>query len=75
MYTQVIMGVFFWWALVFFGCWLVVELSDLVRKSRRDAETRARLGLEARPGESAWEERMRLDAAEEGMEPEPARRG
>jgi hypothetical protein len=75
MHTQPIMGVFFWTALVFFGCWLVVELSELVRKSRRDTETRARLGLEARPGESAWEERMRMDAAEQGVEPEPVRRG
>jgi hypothetical protein len=75
MYTQVIMGVLFWWALVFFGCWLVVELSELVRKSRRDADTRARFGLDERPGESAWEERMRLDAAGEGVESEPARRG
>ena len=74
MHTQLIMGVFFWSALVFFGCWLVVELSELIRKSRRDADTRARLGLEARPGESAWEERMRVDAADRSGEAEPTRR-
>ena len=75
MYTnQVIMGVFFWSTLIFFACWLVVELSELIRKSRRDAAVRDRLGLEAQPGESAWEERMRVDAAERGGEPKPTRR-
>ena len=75
MYTnQVIMGVFFWSTLIFFACWLVVELAELIRKSRRDAVVRDRLGLEARPGESAWEERMRVDAADRSGEAEPTRR-
>jgi hypothetical protein len=75
MQTQVIMSVFFWSALVFFACWIVVELSDLVRKARQDAEVRTRLGLDERPGESAWEERMRIEAEERAVEASPARRG
>ena len=75
MYTQVIMGVFFWWAMVFFACWLVVELSELARKTRRDAATRAKLGIDERPGASAWEDRMRVYAAENPEDAEPARRG
>ena len=71
---QVIGSVFFWSTLIFFACWLVVELAEQIRKSRRDAVVRDRLGLEARPGESAWEERMRIDAAETGVEPDPTRR-
>jgi len=74
MQTQVIMGVFFWSTLIFFACWLVVELAELFRKSRRDAAVRDRLGLEARPGESALEERMRIDAAETPGESGPTRR-
>jgi hypothetical protein len=68
MHTQVIMGVLFWSALVLLACWAVVEVSDLVRKHARDAALRARLGLDERPGETAWEERMRIEA-------EAARRG
>jgi hypothetical protein len=74
MQTQVIMGVFFWSTLIFFACWLVVELAELIRKSRRDAAVRDRLGLDARPGESALEERMRIDAAETPGESGPTRR-
>jgi hypothetical protein len=74
MQTQVIMGVLFWSALVFFSCWIVVELSQLVRNARKDAEVRTRLGLDERPGESAWEERMRIDAEQRAVEADPARR-
>ena len=74
MQNQVIMGVFFWSTLIFFACWLVVELAELIRKSRRDAAVRDRLGLEARPGESALEERMRIDAAETRGESGPTHR-
>jgi hypothetical protein len=68
MHTQVIMGVLFWSALVLLACWAVVELSELVRKRARDAALRSQLGLDERPGETAWEERMRIEA-------EAARRG
>jgi type III secretory pathway component EscV len=74
MQTQVIMGVLFWSALVLFSCWIVVELSQLVRNARKDAEVRTRLGLDERPGESAWEERMRIDAEQRAVEADPARR-
>ena len=74
MHTQLIMGAFFWSTLVFFACWLVVELAELIRKSGRDAAVRERLGLEARPGESAWDERMRVDAAETRGESGPTHR-
>ncbi len=75
MHTQVIMGVLFWSALVLCACWIVVELSELVRKRGRDAVLRARLGLDERPGETAWEERMRIDAADTAGQAESARRG
>ena len=75
MHTQVIMGVLFWSALVLCACWIVVELSELARKRGRDAVLRVRLGLDERPGGSAWEERMRMDAADGRGEAEPARRG
>jgi hypothetical protein len=75
MYTQVIMGVFFWSALVLFSCWIVVELSELFIKARRDAAVRARLGLDERPAGSAWEERMRIEAAEARDAAESAPRG
>jgi hypothetical protein len=75
MHTQVIMGVFFWSALALFACWIVVELSEVIGKARRDAATRARLGLDERPGASAWEERMRIDAAENKEGAGAARRG
>jgi hypothetical protein len=75
MQTQVIMGVFFWSALVFFACWIAVELSDVVRKARQDAEVRTRLGLDERPGQSAWEERMQIEAEGSSVEASPARRG
>jgi hypothetical protein len=74
MYTSVIMGVLFWSALVLFSCWIVVELSELVRKARQDARVRARLGFDERPGGSAWEERMRIYTEEVAEESEPARR-
>ena len=75
MHTQVIMGVLFWSALVLFSCWIVVELSELVRKARQDARVRARLGFDEQPGGSAWEERMRIHAEEAAEESEPSRRG
>jgi hypothetical protein len=74
MHTQVIMGVLFWSALVLCSCWIVVELTELAQKRVRDAALRTRLGLDDRPGESAWEERMRMDAADTPGEAEPARR-
>ena len=74
MHTQVIMGVLFWSALVLFSCWIVVEMTELAQKRARDAVLRARLGLDERPGESAWEERMRMDATDTAGEAEPARR-
>ena len=75
MHTQVIMGVLFWSALVLFSCWIVVELTALAQKRARDAALRARLGLDERPGESAWEERMRIEAADSSAPAEPARHG
>jgi hypothetical protein len=75
MHTQVIMGVLFWSALVLFSCWIVVELTELAQKRARDVALRARLGLDERPGESAWEERMRIEAADSRAAAEPARHG
>ena len=75
MYTPLIMAVFFWSALMLLGCWIVVELSELVRKGRRDAGVRARLGFDERPGAAAWEERMRIEAAERQGAAEGAPRG
>jgi hypothetical protein len=74
MHTQVIMGVLFWSALVLCACWIVVELAELARKRGRDVALRARLGLDERPGASAWEERMRIYTEEVAEESEPARR-
>ena len=71
MHTQVIMGVLFWSALVLCASWIVVELAELARKRGRDVALRARLGLDERPGESAWEERMRMDAADGQGKAEP----
>lgn len=75
MYTQVIMGVFFWSALALFACWIVVELWEVIVKARRQAGIRRRLGLDEQPGVSAWEERMRIDAADGREGTEAARRG
>ena len=75
MHTQVIMGVLFWSALVLFACWMVVELSELARKAPAGCRVRARLGLDERPGESAWEERMRIEGRQRATEVDPARRG
>ncbi|HKZ03889.1 MAG TPA: hypothetical protein VJU81_00335 [Methylomirabilota bacterium] len=68
------MGVFFWSALALFACWIVVELLEVIGKARRQSAIRSRLGFDERPGASAWEERMRIEAADdrEGAE---ARRG
>ena len=58
-----------------FGCWFLVELMEAATQWARDRQTRRRLGAAARPGESAYEERMRLRAAQvEEREPSGARR-
>ena len=54
----------FWSGVVGFGGWCVVELMEVISQWSRDRLTRRRLGGEARPGESAYEERMRLLAAQ-----------
>ena len=54
----------FWSGVVGFGGWCVVELLEVTSQWSRDRLTRRRLGAEARPGESAYEERMRLLAAQ-----------
>ena len=54
----------FWSGVVGFGGWCVVELMEVTSQWSRDRLTCRRLGAEARPGESAYEERMRLLAAQ-----------
>jgi len=56
--------VLFWSGVVGFGGWCVVELMEVTSQWSRDRLTRRRQGAEARPGESAYEERMRLLAAQ-----------
>jgi hypothetical protein len=75
MHTQVIMGVFFWAALVLFACWIVVELMEVLGKARRQSAIRSRLGLDEHPGASAWEERMRIEAADTKEGAGASRRG
>jgi hypothetical protein len=73
MYTQVIQSVFFWAGLVMVGCWLVVELLSAWEHYRLHSAARTRLGLDAQPGPSAWEERVRLQAAVAGEDPDGGR--
>ena len=54
----------FWSGVVGFGGWCLVELMEVTSQWSRDRLTRRRLGVAARPGESAYEERMRLLAAQ-----------
>ncbi len=54
----------FWSGVVGFGAWCVVELLEVTSQWSRDRLTRRRQGGEARSGESAYEERMRLLAAQ-----------
>ena len=64
-----------WSGVIGFGCWLLVELMEAATQWARDRQTRWRLGAAARPGESAYEERLRLRAAQiEEREPSGARR-
>jgi len=56
--------VFFWSGVVGVGCWFLVALLEAGSQWSRDSQARRRLGAEARPGESAYEERLRLRAAE-----------
>jgi hypothetical protein len=56
--------VLFWSGVVGFGCWFLVELLEAASQWSRDSQARRRLGADARPGESAYEERLRLRAAE-----------
>ena len=53
-----------WSGAICFGCWFLVELMDVGVQWRKDREMRRRPGMDARPGESAYEERMRLHAAQ-----------
>jgi hypothetical protein len=73
MYTQVIQSVFFWAGLVVVGSWLAVELLNAWEHYRLHTAARARLGLDERPGQSAWEERMRLQAAVASEDPDGGR--
>ncbi len=54
----------FWSGVVGFGAWCVVELLEVTSQWSRDRLTRRRQGGEARSGESAYEERMRLHAVQ-----------
>jgi len=73
MYTQVIQSVFFWAGLVVVGSWLAVELLSAWEHYRLHSAARARLNLDEHPGQSAWEERMRLQAAVAGEDPDGGR--
>ena len=73
MYTQVIQSVFFWSGLAVVGSWLAVELMNLWEHYRLDSAARDRLDLDDRPGQSAWEERVRLQAAVAGEDPDAGR--
>ena len=73
MYTQVIQSVFFWAGLVVVGSWLAVELLNAWEHYRLHSAARTRLNLDKHPGQSAWEERMRLQAAVAGEDPDGGR--
>jgi hypothetical protein len=73
MYTQVIEGVFFWAGAVVVVSWLVVELLSAWEHYRLFSAARERLGLDEHPGQSAWEERMRLQSAVAGEDPDRGR--
>ena len=73
MYTQVIQGVFFWAGLLVVGSWLAIELLNAWDHYRLHTAARARLGLDEQPAQSAWEERMRLQAAVAGEDPDGGR--
>ncbi|MBI2529500.1 MAG: hypothetical protein HYV93_26390 [Candidatus Rokubacteria bacterium] len=66
-----ILTILLWSGAICFGCWFLAELMDVVMQGRKDRAMRRRPGMGARPGESAYEERMRLYAAqlEEGGAP------
>jgi|KBSSwiStaDraftv2_1062776.scaffolds.fasta_scaffold2500260_1 hypothetical protein len=73
MYTQVIQSVFFWAGLVVVGAWLTVELLNAWDHYRIHSAARTRLGLDERPGQSAWEDRIKLQAAVAGDDPDAGR--
>ena len=73
MYTQVIQSVFFWAGLVVVGSWLAVELLNAWEHYRLHSAARTRLDLDEHPGQSAWEERMRLQDAVAGEDPDGGR--
>ena len=73
MYTQVIQSVFFWAGLLAVGSWLAIELLNAWDHYRLHTAARARLGLDEQPAQSAWEERMRLQAAVAGEDPDGGR--
>jgi hypothetical protein len=73
MYTQVIQSVFFWAGLVVVGSWLAVELLSAWEHYRIHSAARTRLGFDEHPGQSAWEERMKLQAAVAGEDPDGGR--
>ena len=73
MYTQVIQSVFFWAGLVVVVSWLVVELLNAWDHYRINSALRTRLGFDEHPGQSAWEERMKLQSAVAGDDPDGGR--
>ena len=73
MYTQVIQSVFFWAGVLVVGAWLAVELLNAWEHYRLHTVARAQLGLDEQPSQSAWEERMRLQAAVAGEDPDGGR--
>ena len=73
MYTQVIQSVFFWSGLVVVGAWLAVELLSVWEHYRIQSAARTRLGFDEHPGQSAWEERVKLQAAVAGEDPDGGR--
>ena len=73
MYTQAIQSVFFWAGLVVVGSWLAVELLNAWEHYRLHTAARTQLGLDEQTAQSAWEERMRLQAAVAGEDPDGGR--